>query len=187
MNDTLKLVIIGKVDPYISYLSRRTFVNNLAMDYDDLVSEGRTKVLEVIYKYEYLPMQELVAVCIKAVSNLYGVLVRRSKRDRNSGIIIDLEEAFQLADGSQLHQIYVDMQMRQLVDMFNHDERKILECFLNPPEELVEKVRSKYSSGVNPEVKFTKSVIASYLGMSRSYFRSVITGMHSKAVLVFEL
>jgi hypothetical protein len=180
-----KLLILGKVDSYIRSMSSRIRRNK--EEREDLISEGRLKVLEVIQKYPDLSVQELVSVCITALGNLYKVVLRTRSLVRNTGTIVDLEEAFYLADKDSLSQMFMDLQLRQLYEIFNGDERKILDCVMDPPEELVNMAREYYEKEFKVEVKLTRSILAEFLGMSKLQLREAIERMRIKAAPILEV
>jgi hypothetical protein len=185
INNTEKLVILGKLDRHIASMSRKTYVGNLAMDNDDLIQEGRVKVLTIINNHQDLKVKDLISLCIKSLSNFYGCLVRKSKIEKNTGIMLDLEDAFFLADKTKLEELYVELQIKHLFELMEGDEKRVLDCLINPPEELVEKAIEYYEDSYKAEVKLNRSLLSDFLGISKTELRHVIERMRLKAMPVF--
>lgn len=179
-----ELIILGQVDRLIRSLSKRTRVR--ALEFEDLVQEGRLKVIEVIRKYPNKPMKELIPICIQSLKNLYNVQIRTSWRQRNQGIIVDLEDAFAVADKDVLVDIYFKLQLDQLYELLNGDEQRVLDCLLDPPEELIELAREEVAHCLRPEVRITKSILADYLELKRSQLREILNRIHQKVDVAFE-
>jgi len=188
MKDHEKLIILGKLEGHISYLSRRTYVKSLQLDFEDLVQEGRTKVLTVISEAKELSIRELISVCITSLNNFYAALVRKSRYGKHSGILVDLDEAFNLSDKQKLEDIFLDLQIGQLYELFDDDETKVFECLMDPPIELVRMAQEGHNKRWSTaEVKITRDILADFLGYTKKELRLVIEGMRSKAIPVFEL
>lgn len=185
ISNTKKLVILGKLDRHIASMSRKTYVDNLVMNNDDLIQEGRVKVLTIINSHEDLGVKDLVSLCIKSLSNFYGCLIRKSKIEKNTGIMLDLEDAFFLADKFKLEELYVELQIKHLYELMEGDEKRVLECLVNPPEELVERAIEYYENSFKAEVKLNRSLLSNFLGISKTELRHIIERMRLKAMPVF--
>jgi hypothetical protein len=186
MSTAGKLIVLGKLEGYIRFMARRTYVKNLCMDFDDLVQEGRLKALSIMAKYPDSPTSEVISLCIKSLSNLYGCIIRKSKLERNSGIIIDLSEAFSISDKDAVGELFLNLQIRQLYDLMDGDEVRILDCIIDPPEELVSMAVSKYSKFGKSEVKITRDILSKFLGISKSELRELFNGIRIKAIPVIQ-
>ena len=187
MTDVEKLVILGKLESHISYLSRRTHVDNLQLGYEDLVQEGRTKVLTIINDMGDVNIRELIAQCFVSLNNFYSALIRKSRYGKYSTTLVDLDEAFGLSDKNQLNDIYFNLQFNQLYELFDADEAKVMQCLMEPPIELVKMAQEKHTRRwSNAEVKITREMLATFLGYSKTELRNIIDSMRTKAMPILE-
>jgi len=185
MNDYKTLTVLGLVSPYIEMKSRRTFAKGLAMDKEDLIQEGRLKVVQVVERYHNKPISDLVGLAIGSLSNLYNKVIRTSKLSRLDGITIDLSEVFSISDSDRLQEMYLNIQVRELYDMFDGDEKLVFSCLVDPPDDLVQLAIDKYVNTSRAEVKITKTTLSEYLGMSKLRLRSIIESIRIKAEPLF--
>ena len=185
-SQTLSLLVLGKLGMQIEFLSRRTFVKNLGMSREDLVQEGRLKVITIVNGYKKLPMRELVALCSASLTRFYGGLVRRNFRDKNMRIEVDLSELYYLEDKNSIEELFVNLQITQLYELFDGDEKIIFDCLMDPPEELV-MMAIEYRKGRKTEVKITHRLIAQYLEISQTKIHRIFEGIRMKAIPVLEV
>lgn len=177
--DAKKLVVIGAVSKLIDYHARRTHVESLALDTDDLRQEGMLKVLRVIDKYPELPAAELIPLVKQSLSNLYAKLVRIKFLHRNSGIVVDLSAAFDQEGQAWMDETYIEHQVQHLCSMLDSDAQLVLKALVFPDPRLVEMAmeRTDAESSVSIPVK----VMAEFLGMTRNRFRRAMAQVEEVA------
>lgn len=174
--------MLGKVDMLIKSFSSRTYVRNLGLDTEDLVQEGRLKVLEIISNNPTLPMVELIALAITSVMNLYRKFIRTSKLEKNSGLIVDIDELYSVGVSDDIiGKLYIELQLDQLWSILSRDERKVLECIIFPDGSLIDMAIRKYGRG-KCEVRITRELIGRFLDISKSEVNRLMYSIRDKAV-----
>lgn len=162
-----RLLVIGALDKYINNLARKTIGSHLAMDTEDLISEGRIKVIEMVDKYEGKSFTELVSISIMAVRNMFTSIVRKRYSDRRTGTMIDLDEfAESIYNEDEVSELFLDHAITHLYGMLTKEERKVLSCLIDPPKKLIVKAQNRCGEA-GKEVSITVGDIADYLGIGR--------------------
>jgi hypothetical protein len=178
-----RLLVLGKLDNQIRWLAGHTHTGNLCMDFDDLVQEGYTKVLTLVNdpRYGDKSLPDLISICYHSLVRFYFKLIRTSKAQANTGIVIDLEMAYDLFDPNYLDEVTVDFQISQLRELFDDTEIRIMECLIYPTQDLVDIAIRRADGKSNTEVRITKAILADYLGMSRAAISRAISNMRIKS------
>ena len=188
MDTTEKLILLGGVDEYIKNLSRKTRVDRLAMDWEDLVQAGRTKALEVMKTYDTMPAADLMPVLMKSLRRFYTNLIRKSSAECRNAITIDLSEAFNVSDTDQVKKIFLDLQLSQLRKLLTPQEILVLDCILEPPEDLMDLVFNEYKGTWKyTQVKITRRILAKYLGIKLNELRKTLSSIRAKFNLEYNL
>jgi len=128
--DIRMMLVLGSLEKLIVNLSSKTFVKSLGMDREDLAQEGRMKVINTFRKYADRRTSDIIKACYTSLSNLYNGFIRKSHFKKNTGIVVDLTEAFHTADPNQVYEIYVSLALGHLRSMLDKDERYILDRML---------------------------------------------------------
>ena len=185
MNDYEVLLILGRLDKYIVSLSRKIFLPSLDYSFDDLVQEGKLKVLQVIDQYYDYCHRDIVAICVQALGNLYKGFIRKEKSYKYEGVMVDLDEAFALADKDALCTLYTDCAMSYLRQLCTDEELLVLNTILNPPVDLIEQVCRESSNDVG--VKMSRPMLSEYLHLKRGKLSRILKGIREKVDQSLEL
>ena len=129
-SDIRMKLVLGSLEKLILHLSSRTFVGGLGMDKKDLAQEGRLKVINTFNKYSDKPTGDIIRACYTSLSNLYNGFIRRSHFKKNTGIVVDLTEAFSKSDPNQIAELYINLALNHLRSMLDKDQRIVLDKLL---------------------------------------------------------
>lgn len=183
-------VALNKFDRLIWALAIRFGKGIEGMDIEDVVQEGRIKLLEILEVHGFKPEAEVDALFKRSLVNRILDLRRKVKPEHD--VVIDLEDMSTLVGDDGFSELFLKHYQEHLASMVTPEAALLLTNLLDPSQDIIMAFRAqtlrrehlqKQGFKVNVTHKLTHQLVGQVLGFSSSKTKRLITQLQDACVL----
>lgn len=182
-------VALQKFDRLIWALAIRFGKGIEGMDIEDVVQEGRIKLLEILESHGFKPEAEVDALFKRSLVNRILDLRRKAKSEHD--VVVDLEDMSQVIGDDGFSELFLKHYQEHLASMVSPEAALLLNNLLDPSHDILLAFHAqtlrrehlqKQGFKVNVTHKLTHQLVGQVLGFSSSKTKRLITQLQAACV-----